>query len=228
MALLRTVGLEHGRFGGQTVPNLQLEAGQHLLVLGPSGSGKTSLIHLLCGWLTPVSGDVVVANQSLPSLSASLRHAWCAAHIGMVTHNAPMLTPLTVRENLCVAQAFARQARARCRRAGLLVTGVEPDAQRIAQLLEQLDLLDCADRKPTSLSQGQFQRAAIARALVHCPSVLLADEPTSHLDDGNCERTLDLLTELAQHFSSALLIVTHDQRVKTRLPGHAMVLGGVQ
>jgi putative ABC transport system ATP-binding protein len=230
MALLRTAGLKHARLGGQVIPDLRLDAGQHLLVLGASGSGKTTLTQLLCGWLTPVSGEVFVAGLSLKDLSAPMRHAWCAAHIGVVTHSAPMLSPLTVQENLRVVQGFAQRARANCARAGLALAHAVPDARLHAkhtvQLLEQLDLVDCAARKPASLSQGQFQRAAMARALAHSPSILLADEPTSHLDDRNCERTLALLTRLAADFSLALLVVTHDRRVKETLPGQVLVLEG--
>jgi putative ABC transport system ATP-binding protein len=225
MALMRTAGLAHSRFGGHALADLQLEAGEHLLVLGPSGSGKTTLTQLVCGWLAPASGEVEIAGQLLQSMAAPLRHAWCAAHIGVVTHNAPMLAPLCVEENLRMGLKFAQQARARCRAADLPISAAEPNPTRIGQLLDQLDLGDCAARLPASLSQGQFQRAAMARALVHSPAILLADEPTSHLDDRNCERTLDLLTQLAREFSLALLVVTHDQRVKERLPGRVLVLG---
>ena len=180
-------------------PDLLLEHEENLLILGKSGVGKTTLLHLLAGLLRPLSGELMIESQKLNSLSAARLDKFRGQYIGLVFQNNHAIPSLTVRENL---------------EARLYFSNKPIDQNRISELLSQLDLGDCKDKKVRQLSVGQLQRLAIALAVVHKPSVILADEPTSSLDDGNCEKVIALLQAQAAQAKANLIIITHDQRVK--------------
>lgn len=185
-----------------SVDHFALQRSGSCLVLGPSGCGKTSFVQLLAGLLAPQEGTIEVLGTDLSSLSEAARDRFRGSNIGFVFQRLHLMPALSVRENLVLAQRLARCAR---------------DGERIDGLLEQLGIADLRDRKPNSLSQGQAQRAAIARALVHRPALLIADEPTSALDDEHTHTVLELLLQAAADSGTALLIVTHDQRLRGRL-----------
>ena len=176
---------------------------------------------------SPSSGTVELAGQQIYAMPRSSREAWCASRVGVVPHQANLLAPLTVRENLALVQGFALGAARAAQKAGLPAKPRLPGTEQIMPLLEQLDVAALADRSTQALSQGQQQRVAIARALIHSPDLILADEPTAHLDDETCERTLDALQNAARQQSSALIVVTHDQRVRERF-ARQITLGVVQ
>jgi putative ABC transport system ATP-binding protein len=176
--------------------NLQLAPGEQALLLGPSGSGKTSLLHLAAGLLTPDSGAISLAGQEMPARPAD-RDSLRRQTVGIVFQTLRLISALTLRGNLALAARLSGQ----------------PDTQ-IDQLLEQLGLGHRADARPRALSQGEAQRAAIARALVARPALLLADEPTSALDDASADRVATLLTGLSAAQGTALLVATHDSRLK--------------
>lgn len=199
--------LKHA-YGGTDV--LRIDAwsapqGEQWLMLGPSGSGKTTLLHILAGILRPTAGSASIAGQDLSALSAAELDRFRGRNIGIVLQRLHLLPSLTVAENVQLAQFLA---------------GIPQDRARVDEVLAGLDLADKADARPHALSHGQAQRAAIARAVVNRPRLLLADEPTSNLDDARCAQALDLLLSQAAACGATLVIATHDQRVKARVTRH--------
>lgn len=179
--------------------------GAQWLLLGPSGSGKTTLLHILAGILRPTAGRALIAGQDVAALSAPEMDRFRGRNIGIVLQRLHLLPSLTVAENVQLAQYLA---------------GLPQDAARVQEVLAGLDLADKAGMRPHALSHGQAQRAAIARAVVNRPRLLLADEPTSNLDDARCAQALDLLLAQAAACGATLVIATHDQRVKSRISNH--------
>ena len=184
--------------------------GAHWLMLGPSGSGKTTLLHVLAGILRPTSGQVMVAAQDLMALSASGLDRFRGKNVGIVLQRLHLIDSLTVLNNLLLAQYLA---------------GETQDAARVREVLASLDLADKAGAHPHELSHGQAQRVAVARAVVNRPRLLLADEPTSNLDDTRCMQVLDLLLDQAKACGATLVIATHDQRIKSRVSNHYELKG---
>jgi putative ABC transport system ATP-binding protein len=179
----------------------QAAQGEHWLVLGPSGSGKTTLLHILGGILRPSYGEVLVAGQPLLRLKPRALDRFRGRHVGLVLQQLHLVDSLTVEDNIILAQFFSR---------------LPPDPYRAREVLADLGLEDKADAYPHELSFGQAQRVAVARAVVNRPTLLLADEPTSNLDDAHAMQTLDLLETQANACRATLLIATHDQRIKSR------------
>lgn len=183
--------------------------GEHWLVLGPSGSGKTTVLHVLAAILRPTGGSITVAGQNLAALSPAGLDRFRGRHIGIVMQRLHLIGSLAVMDNLLLAQYLA---------------GVPQDRARALEVLASLDLADKAGAFPHELSFGQAQRVAVARAVVNRPQLLLADEPTSNLDDARCAQALELLQAQASSCGATLVIATHDQRVKARV-ANQYVLG---
>ena len=204
--------LKHAYDGAEAlnVAAWQVEQGSQWLVLGPSGSGKTTLLHILADILRPSTGSVSVASEDLAVLKADELDRFRGRHIGIVLQRLHLMASLTVTDNLLLAQYLA---------------GLPQDRPRAREALTNLDILDKADAKPHELSFGQAQRVAVARATVNRPQLLLADEPTSNLDDQRCLQALALLQSQARACNATLLIATHDQRIKSRMPDQ-FALGG--
>ena len=201
------VEVEDLKFGYGTAPviaieRFRLEQSETCALIGPSGCGKSTFVHLLAGLLTAVAGSVKILGQDLAGLSETERDRFRGRHVGFVFQRFHLMPALSVRENLIIAQRLAR---------------AERSSTHIDALLERLGLGGLDHRKPGALSQGQAQRAALARALVHKPELVIADEPTSALDDDNAKEALALLGEVAAESGAALLIVTHDHRVRGHL-----------
>ena len=194
------------------VPAWSAAQGAHWLLLGPSGSGKTTLLHILAGILRPSAGRVQLAGQDLAALASGALDRFRGRHIGIVLQRLHLLQSLTVAQNLLLAQYLA---------------GLPQDAARVEEVLASLDIADKAQAYPHALSHGQAQRVAVARAVVNKPQVLLADEPTSNLDDARCAQALDLLLTQATACGATLVIATHDQRIKARV-SNQFVLESVQ
>lgn len=186
-------------------PDMNCAQGEHWLVLGASGCGKTTLLHLLGGLLAPSNGQIIVQNQDLTQLKGQRLDHFRGQHIGIIFQQSHLIKALTVEENLGVAQYLA---------------GMPQDKSKVQRLLEKLNIGHKATAKPQNLSLGEQQRVAIARALVNDPVLILADEPTSSLDDGNCQEVVNLLLEQSEQSSATLLIVTHDGRLKTSFEYH--------
>ena len=192
------------RYGGRSVLSLdrfEAASGEHWLVLGASGSGKTSLLNLVAGLLEPDEGRIVAGGQPLASLTGAARDQWRGRNVGIVPQKLHLVSSLTVLQNLMLAPYLA---------------GLPLDEARALGLLENLFLKEKATARPHQLSHGQAQRVAIARAVMNRPKLLLADEPTSNLDDANCFQALDVLQEQARECGATLVVATHDQRVKQR------------
>ena len=202
--MLRLTGLRQ-RYGARevlTLRHFEAAAGEHWLVLGASGSGKTTLLNLLAGLLRPSEGTVEVGGQSLGALGGAALDRWRGRNIGIVPQKLHLVSSLTVLQNLMLAPYLA---------------GLPADRKRAEMLLGELSLKEQMRARPGELSHGQAQRVAIARAVMNRPKLLLADEPTSNLDDANCTLALSLLEEQAGECGATLVVATHDNRAKARL-----------
>jgi putative ABC transport system ATP-binding protein len=189
------------RFGNSTVlraPPMELSADEHCALLGLSGSGKSTFLNVLAGILRPSEGAVRLDGEDLYPLKGR-DDRWRGRRIGMVPQRLHLLAALTAFENVALA----------CYLAGTPQGDVAP-------LLAELGLTQRSSARPSALSVGEQQRVAIARALVNRPRLLLADEPTSSLDDDNAQRALDLLLAAAQRAGALLIVATHDTRIRGR------------
>jgi ABC-type lipoprotein export system ATPase subunit len=194
-------GLAYDYGDGQLIefPDCTVPAGEHCLVLGPSGCGKSTLLHLLAGLLRPTRGFVELAGQRLDELSGAALDRFRGRHVGLVFQRLHLLPALSVRDNLLLAQSLA---------------GLPADRSRVDGLLERLGLAHRAGARPDALSFGQAQRVALARAVINGPAVILADEPTSNLDDANTREVLALLMQEAGLTGASLVVATHDRRIR--------------
>ena len=201
MAIIQTSDLQYTFAQGPNLffPSFQAEENSELLILGNSGTGKTTLLHLLAGLRKPMAGEVVVNGVKLNSLSGASLDRFRGKNIGVVFQTSHFVQSLSVMDNILLAPYFS----------GNKVS--KSDAER---MLDRLNILSKKNKKTSALSVGEQQRVAIARALLNSPSLILADEPTSALDDENAKDVLNLLREQTHALKAALLIVTHDNRLK--------------
>jgi len=200
IAVRKTRGRGHRAVRVLESASLEVRPGEFVLLEGPSGSGKTTLLGVAGGLLSPDAGEVILAGRPLHLSSGDVRRAIRAAYAGLVFQRANLLAGLTVRENILLMSRIA---------------GMTPDdgALETDRLLERLELSPYADRYPSELSGGEEQRVAVARALVHRPMVVLADEPTGNLDGRTGHAVAASLAELARERQSAVLVCTHDARL---------------
>jgi putative ABC transport system ATP-binding protein len=197
------------RYGNQGfslfVENLEISQGEKLAIVGPSGSGKTTFLDLVAGIQLPRSGAVVVADTELSALNDEKRRNFRLTQMGLVFQEFELLEYLSVSDNIKLPFLINRTLKA-----------VSVSSSMIAELASQVGIADKLSRRPRQLSQGEKQRVAICRALIHRPRVLLADEPTGNLDANNKNRIVDLLLEQASQTGSTLIVVTHDQALMDR------------
>ena len=205
-AKVRDVDFTYGEEGFRLrIPKLDLESGERVAFVGPSGSGKTTLLHLLAGILIPRSGLVRVGDFELNRLDDAARRAFRISKIGFVFQDFRLIEYLNVRENALLPYRLNPSLRLD-----------ESVGKRLSLLAEQLQLEDELDLPIDELSQGERQRAAIARALLARPGMILADEPTGNLDPANKTRILDLLFSHTEESESTLVMVTHDHALLDR------------
>lgn len=183
--------------------SLTVSAGERVAMMGPSGSGKSSLLHCLAGVLRPDAGSVTFDVVQLSSLSESRRSRLRLQRMGVVFQFGDLVPELSLLENVMLPAQLLGRVFA-CSRPGV-------------SLMDALGVVDVADRRAGSVSGGQAQRAAVARAMVHQPAVVYADEPTGSLDTVNAELVLDALVDLAGETGAALVVVTHDHQVAAHL-----------
>lgn len=180
-------------------PDIECAAGDSLVITGESGSGKTTLLHLLGGLIKPKSGKVILNETEVSSLDGSSLDKYRGKHISIIFQKMHFISSISVLENILLAQWLGTKKK---------------DKENAMQIIERLQIADQKDKNIKQLSQGQQQRVAIARALINQPSLILADEPTSSLDNKNAEIVEKLLRESAQIMNAALVMVTHDMRMK--------------
>ena len=201
---VRDLTVEFHTSGGYTLrplDGLSFDAsnGELVVVLGPSGSGKTTLLSCLAGLLTPKSGTVTFRGQEITSLGGHARAAYRRHTVGIVFQAFNLISSLSARGNVRAPLRLAGVPRRRAQ-------------ERADTLLERVGLSDRLSHRPGQLSGGQQQRVAIARALVHDPPLVIADEPTAHLDYVQVESTLRLIRTLAEP-GRLVLVATHDDRI---------------
>lgn len=184
--------------------SLAVSAGESLAVLGPSGSGKSTLLHILGTLDTPTSGSVSLDGTQPFQLDEPALAAFRNRNIGFVFQDHLLLPQLTVLENVLVPTlAHGRPS--------------EPQQQRAVQLLERVGLAQRLDHRPAELSGGERQRAALARALILSPRLILADEPTGNLDRSTATAIGQLLRELPEIEPVMLIVVTHSLELASRM-----------
>lgn len=197
--ILKTSSLRLER-PGQSLryPDLSIAPNDRVLLIGTSGCGKTTLLSMLSGLLPPTSGTILFEGQDMYKLTMTQRDRLRGKKMGFVFQTLHLLPSLTLYQNIELAADMS---------------GNKLDAERVPGLFAHLDLTDRAHAKPEKLSQGEQQRAAIARAVLNKPVIILADEPTSALDKNNAQRVIDLLMQEAKRNDAALLVATHDDRI---------------
>ncbi|MCX0244658.1 ABC transporter ATP-binding protein [Streptomyces drozdowiczii] len=204
-AILRATGLEL-RYGSQRAVDdvdFALSAGEVCAITGSSGSGKSSLLHCLAGVVAPTRGDVYFGGVRFRSLGDDELSAVRRERFGFVFQYGELLPELTVEENAALPLRLAGRRKA----AAHEVAG---------QVLGRLGLAELRERRTSQISGGQSQRVAVARALVHRPAVVFADEPTGALDSANADAVLEEFLDLARSQDTAVIIVTHDASVAAR------------
>lgn len=184
--------------------NAKVETGERVAILGPSGSGKSTLLNLICGIDVPDAGSVRVAGTELTTLTERDRTLFRRHEVGFVFQFFNLLPTLSVLENLLLPVELKGEV------------GAQEEA-RARALLTEVGLADRADAFPDRLSGGEQQRVAVARALVHEPALVLADEPTGNLDEETGARVVDLLDGLVRSDGRTLVVVTHSRDLAARM-----------
>ena len=180
--------------------SFQVPQGEIAALLGASGSGKTTLLNLLSGIDTPDGGSVHIDGADIHALGEPQRTLFRRRHIGFVFQFFNLIPTLTVGENIALPME-------------LIGTQPRIAQERVEALLDQVGLSRMADRYPETLSGGEQQRTAVARALSHRPKLLLADEPTGNLDEVTGRQVISLLTDLVRDQRTTLVVVTHSHAV---------------
>ncbi|MFD2251359.1 putative ABC transport system ATP-binding protein [Pseudochelatococcus lubricantis] len=195
------------------IPRLEIAPGENVVITGPSGSGKTTLINVITGLEKPDQGTVRWGDIDLVPLTESQRDAWRATHVGLVMQEFHLFPGLSAIENVLLPVRFR-------------VFSVPAELRgRAAALLERVGLKR-HDQRIETMSRGEMQRVAVARALLGKPAVLVADEPTASLDAASGAVVGDLLTELADEENATLIAVTHDPRLASRLQRRLRLVAG--
>jgi putative ABC transport system ATP-binding protein len=195
------------------IPSLEVEVGATAAVVGPSGSGKTTLLELIAGILRPAAGRIETAGVEMTALSDALRREFRAARIGLVFQELELLPYLSVLDNILLPYRISPSLR----------LGREV-RERAEALAARAGIAERLHRLPDRLSQGERQRAAVCRAVLAEPRLLLADEPTGNLDPANGERVLGILFDCARESGATLVAVTHDRDARSRF-GQVVDLG---
>jgi ABC-type lipoprotein export system ATPase subunit len=196
----------HSDFG-LAIPSLKIAPGERVAIVGPSGSGKTTLLHLISGILPPSRGTIRVLDRDLTALGEAARRAFRVARLGLVFQSFELVAYLNVLDNILLPCRLNPALR------------LTPETERRAEQLARETGLEHRLRSfPHRLSQGEKQRAALCRALLPEPPLLLADEPTGNLDPAAKQRVMDILFRQIERTGATLLLVTHDAEIAARFP----------
>ncbi len=209
MIVTKNISFSYGNGTQFQFPDLTCNPSKTLLITGNSGVGKTTLLHLLGGMLRPTSGEINFDGVAINSLSNKQLDQFRGQNIGIILQQNHFVEAFSVLENVVLSSWLATGKKA---------------TEKAKMLLQELDLESQWHKLPSQLSVGQQQRVSIARALINSPKILLADEPTASLDDDNAFKVADLLENLAKEFNTALVIVTHDSRLKERFANQISLL----
>jgi putative ABC transport system ATP-binding protein len=215
---LRTVSLvRHYKLGRSVIPavdgvSLAAKRGEFIALLGASGSGKSTLLNLIAGLDRPDSGAIVVEGENLATLDSQQLAQYRRHTVGMVFQSFNLVPNMTLYENVELPMRFA-EVRRRERKA------------RAREALERVGLSDRMKHRPSEMSGGEQQRAALARALVNEPKLLLADEPTGNLDSKTGTEILDLIRELNRTLQMTVVMVTHERSLAERYANRLVFLG---
>ena len=213
-----TVSLvRHYRLGRSTIPavdgvSLTVHRGEFVALLGASGSGKSTLLNLIAGLDSPTSGAIVVEGQNLSTLDPLELAQYRRHTVGMVFQSFNLVQTMTLQENVELPMRFAEVKR-RDRRA------------RVQEALERVGLSARFEHRPSEMSGGEQQRAALARALVNRPKVLLANEPTGNLDSKTGTEIMNLIKELNRTLEMTVIMVTHEKPLAERYATRLVFLG---
>jgi len=190
------------KFGQETIldeVSLDLVSGEFIFLVGPSGSGKTTLFRLLSYEILPTSGEIQFLDQVISTRLSGGRVVWLRRQIGRVFQDLKLIADRTIKENIAIALDI-----------------FDTPHQTLEEVLELVGLVSKANLFPAQLSEGEKQRAGIARALIYRPKVLLVDEPTSNLDPANSWQIIKLLKKVNQE-GTALIVATHDEDIVNSL-----------
>lgn len=178
--------------------NINIELGEQIAIMGKSGAGKSTLLHLLGGMDVPTSGTIKICGEEITHYSTSRRAEFRLKHIGYVFQSYNLIPELTVKDNIQLPA---------------LLLNSKLDRTFFDEITQALGLMNRLSHFPSELSGGQQQRAAIARAIINRPDILLCDEPTGNLDSQTSNEVVALLREIATQYQITLLIVTHDLEI---------------
>ena len=179
--------------------NLSFDAGDFVTIMGPSGGGKTTLLNLLAGLDLPDRGQIYLQERKVSDLSDHDLTLLRRKEIGFVFQFFNLMPTLTIQENVELPLLLAHSSKT--------------EGSRVQTLLEYVGLWNRAQSFPAELSGGEMQRIAIARALVHQPVILLADEPTGNLDSENGQKIIELMKRAATDFNTTVILVTHNPQI---------------
>ncbi len=192
--------------------SFSLEKGEFVAVVGESGSGKSTLLNCIGALDVPTSGVITMDGNNLFTMKEEERTIFRRRNIGFIFQSFQLVSELTVEQNIVFP---------------LLLDYRKPKASDVEEILELLGLTDRRNHLPSQLSGGQQQRAAIGRALITKPKLILADEPTGNLDSKNSQDVIDLLTKASRHYQQTILMITHNNSLTSMVDRVLRVIDGV-